>query len=68
MKMTSPTSSATFDDYHSQTDMAEVQRLQALAGMGGYGDSLTDEESQEMAMTLEELGIQGVQADDQYGR
>lgn len=55
----STTSSDRFEEqpYVSNNDVAEAERLQALAGVGGYGDtSLLDEQS-EFQETLGELGI-----------
>lgn len=59
MKMTSPDSSTTFNDpYLAQTDAAELKRMQDLAGVQGYGDSLVDE-STEFVSFLGEMGVTG---------
>lgn len=55
--MTSSNKSEDDDPYISTSDAAEVERLQGLAGGGGVGNILLDDESGELAGAMEELGI-----------
>jgi hypothetical protein len=43
--------------YVSNNDVAEAERLQALAGAVGYGDTNLLDEQSELNDTLAELGI-----------
>lgn len=47
----------TEDPYVSNNDVAEAERLQALAGVGGYGDTNLLDEQSELQETLGELGV-----------
>lgn len=45
------------DEYYSQSDEAELKRLQDLAGSTGMGDDLTDDETSEFIDLAAEIGV-----------
>lgn len=54
---TSSTKSDEDSPYISMNDAAEAERLQTLAGGGGYGDTNLLDEQSELQETLGELGV-----------
>lgn len=65
MKVTSSSETSNLEEgpYITHDDVSEAQRLQDLAGVGGYGGTLLDEES-ELHETLGELGIFATQQEE----
>ena len=58
MKMTETSQTYSNSPYISHSDQAEYERLVALAGTQGYGDTLMDDASEDLREVLGDLGYE----------